>query len=115
MKKLLLVGALAALAACDAPTDTASGSAVDPFLGKVIASEGGTSFLFAADGTIEGTFRGEAPIVGTYTADGREVCSTYSSPEQLTGREYCSVPDITGNQIVFNRRDGSQSPVYVIQ
>jgi len=115
MKKLLALASIAALSACT-ETPTAPGSdVVAPFVGKTITSEGGTSFNFLPDGTIEGVFRGSEPIVGTYTSSEREVCSVYTSPKQLTGREYCSVPDIDGSTVVFNRRDGSQSPVYQIQ
>ncbi len=90
-------------------------SAVEAFVGKSIVSEGGTTFNFRPNGTITGVFRGSEPIAGTYTSTAREVCSTYTSPDQLTGREYCSVPQVNGLNVIFNRRDGSQSPTYVIQ
>lgn len=119
MKHLLIATACAAtLAGCmsDAPTAIKpTGSAVDPFVGKSLVGEDGTTFDFMANGTITGIFRGSDPIAGTYTSTAREVCSTYTSPDQLTGGEYCSTPQINGSNVIFNRRDGSQSATYVIQ
>ena len=100
------------LGACAAGTD--GGTAVDPLLGKALVAENGTTFVFNADGTVGGNLGGEE-IVGTYSTDAREVCSTYSAPKTLTGREFCSVPDIDGDAVVFIRRDGSQSPTYLIE
>lgn len=102
------------LAACMTPAATDGTTAASQFVGKTLTGDSGTVFLFEDGGVIGGTFRGEAPIVGTYTATERQICSTYSSPEQLTGREYCSTPMVTGNTVVFNRTDGSQSPAYTI-
>ena len=88
-------------------------SAIDALIGKELVSENGTVFLFNADGTMGGSLGGE-DVVGEYRADATEVCSTYSAPEQLTGQQFCSVPEIEGNTVVFNRRDGSQSQTYTI-
>lgn len=118
MKKSLTlagVAAIATLSACaETPTEPGA-SAAAPFVGKSIVNDSGTSFNYLPDGTITGVFRGAEPIAGTYTSTAREICSTYASPEQLTGQEYCSVPEISGSTVIFNRRDGSQSPAYQIQ
>ncbi len=91
----------------------AVGTVVDPLIGKRLVSEAAT-FIINADGTMGGEIRGEA-IVGTYVANATETCSTYSAPEFLTGRDWCSVPEIDGDTVIFNRRDGTTSPAYAIQ
>lgn len=88
-------------------------SAADQFIGKSLVAEDGTTFLFQPAGVVGGTIRGE-DIVGTYTSSATEICSTYSSPDFLTGREFCSTPDVSAGVVVFNRRDGSQSQAYRI-
>ena len=113
MKHYLIAASLAVLAACAPETD--GGTVTDQFIGKSLVSADGTTFIFNADGTIDGSFRGTAPITGVYSANSSEVCSTYSSPKQLTGREFCSAPVVSGDTVVFNRRDGSQSPPYTIR
>lgn len=90
-----------------------SDSAYAPLIGKRLVS-GDTTFILNADGTMGGEINGQT-VVGTYKITGDESCSTYTAPDFLTGREYCSVPAITGNTLVFNRRDGTQSPVYTIE
>lgn len=114
MKKIALIAALSALAACTAPATTDGTTAASQFVGKTLTGDGGTVFLFQDGGVVGGSFRGEAPIVGTYTATATQICSTYSEPAQLTGREFCSTPVVTGDSVVFNRTDGSQSPAYTI-
>ncbi|EPX83906.1 hypothetical protein Salmuc_01681 [Salipiger mucosus DSM 16094] len=115
---LALVGL--GVAACQATPENMgsqtmeTATVVDTFIGKRLVTENGGVFLFNPDGTVGGSLRGEE-IVGTYTADTQEVCSTYSAPEFLTGREFCSVPVISDNTVVFERRDGSSSPVYMIE
>jgi hypothetical protein len=94
---------------------TQAETVLTPLLGKqLVNADGSIVFIINANGTMGGTFRG-TPIVGTYKLTGDVSCSTYSSPEQLTDREYCSTPAITGNQVIFNRTDGSQSQPYTIQ
>lgn len=85
--------------------------AVNQFIGKPLVNEEGTTFLFNADGTVGGSFRGE-DVVGVYESTATEICSSYTAPEALDGLSVCSTPDVTGNQVVFNRRNGSQSDPY---
>jgi len=99
--------------ATPAPTASATASVVAPLIGKRLVGDNIT-FIINADGTMSGTARGEA-VVGTYEANAKETCSTYTAPAFLTGREFCSTPLIKGNTVVFNRRDGSQSQVYTIK
>lgn len=105
-----------ALSACvsDGGGSTATTqNAITPFIGKTLVGNGG-SFIFNANGTVGGQFKGEQ-VVGTYTATANESCSTYTAPKQLTGREFCSTPIISGNTVVFKRRDGSNSSVFKIE
>lgn len=90
-----------------------SKSAYAPLIGKRLVSEEAT-FILNTDGTMGGMIRGEA-VVGTYKINGDESCSTYTAPEFLTGREFCSVPAFSGNTVVFNRRDGTKSATYTIE
>ncbi len=122
MKPILLtaVAATILLGACmpeeevmTSPSTAATTSVVAPLVGKRLVS-GDITFIINADGTMGGEARGE-PIVGVYKATATESCSTYTSPEFLTGREFCSSPVISGDTVIFNRRDGSQSPVYTIE
>jgi hypothetical protein len=113
----LVISALG-LSACQTTTTTPAAAIVseptvmDPLIGKSLVGENIT-FIVNADGTMGGTAR-DLPVVGTYSANAAETCSTYSSPEFLAGREFCSIPIISGDTVVFNRRDGSQSQVYTI-
>ncbi|MEH6478396.1 MAG: hypothetical protein V7727_22075 [Sneathiella sp.] len=121
--KLLTTIAIAAtfvLSACDTTTSSGTTSSPagiekvsDPLVGKRLVS-GTSTLIINPDGTMGGEIREEA-VVGTYTSNEKEICSTYSSPDFLTGKEFCSVPVIVGDTVVFNRRDGSQSPAYTIQ
>lgn len=120
MKQVLLgLGLVLGLAGCDAATDTAAentivaGGAAAQFFDKSLVAENGTTFLFNPDGTVGGVFNGAA-IDGTYTASASEICSSYTSPAALTGREFCSTPEIDGDTVVFNRRDGTTSQPYTI-
>lgn len=117
---LTIVCSALVVAGCSTTTDAemaakpaVTESAYAPLIGKQLVSDGVT-FIINADGTMSGQARGEA-VVGTYKIDGDESCSIYTAPEFLTGREFCSVPTITGNTVVFNRRDGTTSPVYTIK
>lgn len=101
------------LGACDASSGSQPTTVVDSLIGTQLVASDGSVFLFNQDGTVGGNFRGEQ-IVGTYEANAQEVCSTYSEPKNLTGREYCSAPQISGDTLIFNRRDGSQSQPYKI-
>ncbi len=87
--------------------------AVDPFLGKRLIS-GQATFLFKADGSVGGSFDGNA-IVGTWRSDESEICSEYTAPENFVNLKPCSKPVVSGDTVVFNRRDGSQSAVYRIE
>ncbi|WP_425041176.1 hypothetical protein [Primorskyibacter sp. S187A] len=109
-----LAAAALALAACAPEEEMMMSDAAAPYVGKQLVSDDGTVFLFGADGTVGGTIRGEA-IMGSYSATAKEICSTYSAPDFLTGREYCSTPVQNGNTVVFNRRDGSSSQPYEIK
>jgi hypothetical protein len=108
-----VTAALLALGACAPTGEMEKASIVEPLLDKRLVSENGTVFIIGSDGSMGGTLNGEA-IVGTYEATETEVCSTYSQPAALTGREFCSTPVFDGNKVVFNRRDGSQSQEYTI-
>lgn len=117
---VLAVAATVTLGACDTGGDvqptgspTIISTVADPLIGKRLVS-GDNSIILNAGGTVGGALGGET-IVGTYQADEEEICSTYSAPELLTGKEFCSVPVISGDTVIFNRRDGSQSPTYTIQ
>ena len=113
MKKFLALSALVLMAGCmsTAPTDTPT--AVTPILDKRLVTESGTVFMINSDGTMGGEWRGEA-IAGTYTATATEICSDLTAPVKIAG-ERCSVPVIANGTVIFNRRDGSQSPVYTIE
>ena len=106
------------LAACQtttSSTESAAPTVVDPLIGKTLVT-GNTTFIFNPDGTVGGNFRGEADIVGVYSADATQVCSSYSAPSNFAGLgEICSVPVISDGTVVFNRTNGSTSPVYTIQ
>lgn len=112
----VLIGLSACVPDAEVTTDPATvtqGTVVDALVGKRLVTETAT-FIIQPNGTMGGTIRGET-VVGTYTADSTQTCSTYSAPEFLTGRDWCSVPVISGNTVIFNRTDGTQSPVYEIQ
>lgn len=113
MKKLALIFAsTAVLVACETEPQA---TVVDSLIGKDLVAADGTTFVFNADGTAGGSFRGEA-VAGTYSANASEVCSTYTAPQTLVDvGEICSVPAIDGDTVIFNRRNGSQSQAYTIQ
>ena len=116
MKKLSItaVASVILLSACASEPAAPEAKAVDPFVGKqLVSANGEVVFEYSADGTVGGVFRG-ADVMGVYTSDATEICTTFSAPEQLTGREYCSTPDFQDGTGVFNRRDGSQSAVYTV-
>jgi len=116
---IIAVSATMALSACvsdgigSTTTMTKAANAVTPLIGKKLVNDSAT-FIFNSDGTIGGQFR-DQPIVGSYKATATESCSVYTAPQQLTGREYCSTPVISGNTVIFNRRDGSNSGEYTIE
>lgn len=112
---VVAAASISVLTACSTSTDTemAAATAADPLIGKSLVA-GDVTFVLGADGSMGGTFKGEE-IVGTYVADEEEICSTYTAPEALAGREFCSKPQISDGVVVFNRRDGSQSPPYAIE
>lgn len=119
MKLYFAAAALVALAACDAPSPQAGSTSVavaptvvTPLLGKRLV-DNDITFIINADGTMGGEFKGK-PIVGIYKADSNVSCSTYTAPKELTGREFCSRPVISGNTLVFHRQDGSKSSTYEI-
>jgi len=109
----LAVASIMVLGACDTSSRPQAATVVDSLIGTQLVGSDGSVFLFNQDGSVGGNLGGEK-IVGTYEATAREVCSTYSAPERLTRQEYCSVPQINGDTLIFNRRDGSQSPAYKI-
>ncbi|MDA5095615.1 hypothetical protein O2N63_16110 [Aliiroseovarius sp. KMU-50] len=109
---------LLVLSACMSGSEMSEGAMEEPtatsvLIGKRIVT-GDNYFSFNEDGTMGGMMRGEA-VSGSYTATANEICSTYTAPEMLTGREYCSTPVYSGDTVVFNRRDGTTSPVYTIE
>ncbi|PWJ22421.1 hypothetical protein [Jannaschia seohaensis] len=113
----LAVGAICSgllLTGCVETDGTSTATTAGAVIDQRLVSDQGDIFLIRSDGTVGGSLRGE-PTVGTFTTDGREICSTYTSPPSLTGREFCSVPEIDGNRVIFNRRDGSQSQPYTIE
>ncbi len=115
---LAAIATVALLSACMSDgNETASSeprktTAVDALIGKRLVN-GDVTFIINADGTMGGNIKGEK-IVGTYKATATESCSTFTAPQNLTGREFCSTPVISGDTVVFNRRDGSNSPTYKI-
>ena len=114
MKKIFLSAVfMLALAACQTTTGADGGSAVDGLVGKRLVAENGTVFVFNRNGTMGGSLDGE-PVVGTYKASETEVCSSYTSTQSIVGRTFCSKPEISGDTVVFNRRDGSRSQPYKI-
>lgn len=115
MKKYLVLACVSVLAlgACDTATTSQSPTVVDALLDKNLVAENGTVFLIRSDGTMGGQLGGKK-VIGTYKANARESCSVYTAPEQLTGREFCSTPQIDGDTVIFNRRDGTKSQKYKI-
>ena len=117
MLRLSVIAAIFALSACQtttSPATSAQPTAVDALIGKTLVA-GESTFIFNADGTVGGKLA-TGPIVGTYTATATQVCSTYSSPSNLVGLgELCSAPVIAGDTVIFNRTNGSQSPLYTIE
>ncbi|MCT4559114.1 MAG: hypothetical protein N4A61_13780 [Pelagimonas sp.] len=86
----------------------------DPLIGKRLMTDKGALIILGADGSVGGEINGKA-VVGTYSANATEMCSTYSAPDFLKDKEFCSTPVISGSTVVFQRRDGSSSPVYNIK
>lgn len=118
MNKFLIATAIClGLAACQTTTggSVADATAATQFFGKSLVAEDGTTFIFNEDGTVGGMNGGGEEIVGSYEATGAEICSTFTAPANLVGREFCSTPMIDGDTVVFNRRDGSSSPAYMIK
>ena len=113
MKKITLIATALLLTAC-AETSSTSGTVVDPLLGKTLTTGNNTVLILNADGTIGGQDDQGNTIVGTYTANAAEICSTLTAPARFAG-ERCSVPVFEGDTVIFNRRDASQSPPYTIQ
>ena len=113
---LVLAPALLLVACAETTTTstTVGPPAVEQLIGKQLVAENGTIFQLNRDGTMSGTLNGE-DVVGVYTIDGAETCSTYTAPAVLVDGEYCSVPQIDGDTVVFNRLDGSTSQPYTIQ
>ncbi|MCJ8336389.1 MAG: META domain-containing protein [Epibacterium sp.] len=107
----LAVLAAFALSACE--TTTGSSTVIDTLIGKPLVTDNGNTFLFNPDGTVGGNI-GSNAVKGTYSANTQEVCSNLTAPKSVAGREFCSVPRIDGDVVVFDRRDGSQSPAYKI-
>lgn len=114
MKFVLAITTITTLAGCMSGAAIKEATVVDPLVGKRLVSSSGNVFLIKPDGTMGGKIRGE-DVVGTYTASSTETCSVYTAPAFLVGKEYCSVPAIDGDTVVFNRRDGTKSAVYKIE
>jgi hypothetical protein len=113
-RKTLALIALLATSACMETSGTAeNANAATPLVGKTLTSANGTIFTFDGNGNVGGALDGST-IVGTYEADAIQICSTYSEPARLAGSEFCSVPDIDGDTVIFRRTDGSQSQPYTI-
>ncbi|MEM9394485.1 MAG: hypothetical protein AAGA38_11540 [Pseudomonadota bacterium] len=109
-KEALILLAGLAVTACGTTPDT---TAATQFVGKELTAASGDKVMFNRDGTISGVLRGE-PVAGTYNATGTEICSQYSSPADLVGQDFCSVPLVDEGKVTFIRRDGSQSQAYAI-
>ncbi|MEO1549736.1 MAG: hypothetical protein AAFR93_04805 [Pseudomonadota bacterium] len=103
-----------ALGACTPEPTMDKPTAFDQIVDKRLVGAAGTLFLINSDGTVGGSFQGE-PIVGTYTREGKEICSGYTEPEQLRGLTVCSTPVITEGVVIFNRRNGTTSQPYTIE
>ena len=111
MFMIAAVAAFMTVSGCDEAGTQSNGTAVDGLIGKPLVAQDGTTFLFNADGTVGGIFRGEN-IVGTCEATATEICSAYTAPSSLVNSRPCSTPAITGDTVVFSRRDGSLSQAY---
>ncbi len=114
---VFLAAAALLLTACQSTTDAsmekAPTSVIAPLVGKTLTAEGGATFIYNADGTVNGSMR-DKPVSGVYTVHATDACTVFSAPEQLKGKEYCSTPKIEGDTVVFHRRDGSTSAEYKI-
>ena len=102
-----------ALAGCQDTADTAP-TAATPLIGKTLIDQNGATFLYHANGTVTGT-AWDKPVAATYEASADEICTTFSAPDRLKGKEFCSKPMIDGDEVIFHRRDGSKSPPYKIE
>ena len=124
IKKILFCCALVGLTGCAANTNVQENAeavpaasavnTIDEVIGKRLVAKNGTVFLIREDGTMGGTLNGEE-VIGVYTRNGNEMCSTYTSPKSLSKGEFCSTPVIKKGTVVFNRRDGSKSRIYNIE
>jgi len=118
MLRLSLIAAIFALAACQTTTSSSTSeqpTAVDALIGKTLVA-GDSTFIFNSDGTVGGNIGSGAAIEGTYSATATEVCSSYSAPARLADLgQLCSVPVISDGTVIFNRTNGSQSPLYTIE
>lgn len=115
---LMIAAAALSLSACQSTTnasmDKAPTSVAAPLIGKTLALESGDSIILNADGTVGGQIRG-GEVSGTYVATAKDLCSVYTSPDVLKGKEFCSVPKIDGDTVIFHRSNGTTSPTYNIQ
>jgi len=103
-----------ALSACMSTTADQA-TVADNIVGRQLVTEDGSTIIVNADGTVGGAIGGN-PVVGTYVANAKEMCSVYTSPERLVGREFCSTPVFNDDgTMTFTRRDGSSSPIYTIK
>lgn len=121
-KTLAITAAAFLLTACTettSPTAGGSGTAADPLVGKTLISDDPdfpSVLVLNADGTLGGTARARGAVAGTYTANAREVCTTFSLPGRLAqlGR-VCIIPVIEGDTVVFKQSNGARSVTYTIQ
>ncbi len=98
----------------EATTGGVASGSLDDIIGKSLVSDNGTVFIVGADGTMGGTLNGEQ-VVGVYVREGSAMCSTYTSPKTLSGREFCSTPVFENGTVVFHRRDGTKSQTFRVE
>ena len=102
MKKTLIPGALAILAACAG----AGGGSLDQIVGKQLVS-GSDSFTANADGTLTGEFGGET-LTGVWRNENGQFCrsgtlGTTAIPDA------CQIVTIAGQNVSLTHVSGSQS------
>jgi hypothetical protein len=113
MRLISVIACVAMLAACDTTPAGTTPTVVDSLIGKKLTA-GDTILVLNPDGTIGGSSRGSA-LIGNYSATSAQICSSYSAPKGLAGLgEICSVPVIAGDTVIFNRTDGTKSPLFTI-
>ena len=114
MKPLSSLAAMLVLAGCVSSPQSKSPTAADGLIGKRLSASSGQVFLLNPDGSVGGRTSAGQAIVGTYRANSTEICTKVTAPPAVSG-DYCSIPVINENTVIFNRRDGTRSDLYLIE